>query len=517
MILPQSVSLGIVGLLCFFEGIAAQLSGSVGPTTLRATKAAVKTCNVLDYGAKADGATDFGPALSAAWTACKGGGLVYIPPGTYALATWVNIRGGTGAAIQLDGTIVRTGTAGGNMIAIQDCQDFEFFSGNSKGAMQGYGYQYISQGEYGARFLRFTNVVDFSFHGIALVDSPSYYVVFDTCQNGEIYNIIIRGITIGETDGIDIWSQNVWVHDIEVTNGDECVTVKSPSKNIMIERIHCNISGGMAIGSLGTGTAISQIYYRNIYTNQATGAYLKTNGGTGTVSNVTWENVLVKNTAYTLVLNEAWGSDNGGTGVQLSNLKFMNWKGYNGDNKRPVIRLECDPDVPCTGITVQDVDLWTSNGNYVTWSCGSAYGSGACLKKSGSGSYAIAVTTISSAPSGWQISTMPNDLATAFPSTKSFTIPPIPTTFYPGLQPFSSLLNLNGPGGATTSPKTTTKTTTTASATKTTTATTKTTTASTSCTVALYGQCGGVTYTGCKVCASGSTCQYSNDYYSQCL
>jgi endo-1,4-beta-xylanase len=37
------------------------------------------------------------------------------------------------------------------------------------------------------------------------------------------------------------------------------------------------------------------------------------------------------------------------------------------------------------------------------------------------------------------------------------------------------------------------------------------------CSVARYGQCGGSGYTGCKMCASGSTCKYSNDWYSQCL
>ncbi|QRV88249.1 endo-beta-1,4-xylanase [Ceratobasidium sp. AG-Ba] len=35
--------------------------------------------------------------------------------------------------------------------------------------------------------------------------------------------------------------------------------------------------------------------------------------------------------------------------------------------------------------------------------------------------------------------------------------------------------------------------------------------------VAVYGQCGGIGYTGSTVCDSGSTCVKSNDYYSQCL
>ncbi|KAG8950486.1 hypothetical protein FRC04_007501 [Tulasnella sp. 424] len=35
--------------------------------------------------------------------------------------------------------------------------------------------------------------------------------------------------------------------------------------------------------------------------------------------------------------------------------------------------------------------------------------------------------------------------------------------------------------------------------------------------VAVYGQCGGLTYTGETTCVSGSVCTYQNDYYSQCV
>jgi O-glycosyl hydrolase len=68
-------------------------------------------------------------------------------------------------------------------------------------------------------------------------------------------------------------------------------------------------------------------------------------------------------------------------------------------------------------------------------------------------------------------------------------------------------------GGSTTKSTTTTSSTRTSSVTSTSAATTTTS----SCTVAKYGQCAGKGYSGCTVCASGSTCTYSNDYYSQCL
>ncbi|KAI1282390.1 family 10 glycosyl hydrolase [Xylaria sp. FL0933] len=81
----------------------------------------------------------------------------------------------------------------------------------------------------------------------------------------------------------------------------------------------------------------------------------------------------------------------------------------------------------------------------------------------------------------------------------------------------SSVLAAAATGGSST-------TTTTASSTKTTTTTTlktSTTTSTgsspTSCSVAKYGQCGGTGWTGCTVCASGSTCTVGNPYYSQCL
>lgn len=32
-----------------------------------------------------------------------------------------------------------------------------------------------------------------------------------------------------------------------------------------------------------------------------------------------------------------------------------------------------------------------------------------------------------------------------------------------------------------------------------------------------YSQCGGLSYNGSNMCVAGSTCTYSNDYYSQCL
>ena len=106
---------------------------------------------------------DIGPAIQSAFNNCvltHSGSTLYVPPGNYNMQTWVNLSGGTKWAFQMDGVIYRTskaafrryrkivfhnvfwiGTTGGNMIAVTNANDFEFFSSNSAGAIQGYGYQ----------------------------------------------------------------------------------------------------------------------------------------------------------------------------------------------------------------------------------------------------------------------------------------------------------------------------------------------------------------------------------------
>lgn len=72
----------------------------------------------------------------------------------------------------------------------------------------------------------------------------------------------------------------------------------------------------------------------------------------------------------------------------------------------------------------------------------------------------------------------------------------------------------------TTSSTSSTSAKTTSSSTKVTTTSSTTTTSSppvATCTATKYAQCGGTGFTGCTVCASGSTCQVQNSYYSQCL
>ncbi|EED17175.1 extracellular rhamnogalacturonase, putative [Talaromyces stipitatus ATCC 10500] len=433
----------ILALSCFSVALGQLADTSaypVGPLTSTAQKWATKVCDITKYGAVADGKTDAGPAILAAFKACASGGVVNIPLGTFAMETWVTLNGGNAWAINLEGTIVRTGTAGGNMIYIEHSTDFEIYSSRGTGAIQGYGYQFHEQGQYGPRLLRLHDVTNFAIHDIALVDSPAFHLTLDTCNQGEVYNMIIRGGNRGGLDGIDLWGFDIWVHDVEVTNKDECVTVKNPSNHIQVENIYCNWSGGCGMGSLGADTNISKVLYNNIYTVNSNQMFMfKSNGGSGEVSQVTLQNFIGHQNAYSLYLNSYWSDQTsaGGDGILYNSITFNNWKGTCANGaQRPPLYILCPSTNPCTNINIENFNMWTESGNTEYYKCADAWGSGYCLHGGTQHTkYGTVTSTVTAAPPGYSAPTMPGQLNAGLGITTSIAIPTVPNSFFPGATP----------------------------------------------------------------------------------
>jgi len=213
--------------------------------------------------------------------------------------------------------------------------------------------------------------------------------------------------------------------------------------------------------------------------------------------------------AYALDIDEYWTSAAlaSGNGVVISDLTFSSWKGTIIDPKRAPIQILCADAAPCTGLSLSNINMWTDTNAAEHYVCRSAYGSGYCLKGSGSSSYTT-TTTISSAPTSYSGAKMASDLAAGFATDASIPIPTIPTSFYPGATPVKKLLNGSGAGAGaagagTTLSTSTTKATTSASSTSKAT----TTSASSGTCAAIYAQCGGSGYTG-PTCCTSSTCLY---------
>ncbi|KAG5953923.1 hypothetical protein E4U53_007835 [Claviceps sorghi] len=421
----------------------AKSSAGNGPTTSTASKRAIKVCNILEHGGVANRTVDNGPAIAAAWSACQAGGEVYIPAGEYGLGTWVSLANGKHVALNIDGTVFRTGSGPGNMFLIQNSDDVEVYSATGLGAIQGFGYEFHKDGHYGPRIMRVRHCTNFAVHDLALVDSPAFHLTLDNSTHGEVYNLVIHGGYRGGLDGVDVWGSDIWVHDVEVSNKDECVTVKSPAKNILVESVHCNWSGGCAMGSLSTGTDVSNIVYRNIYTHNSNQLFMfKSRGGSGTVSDVTLDNFRGHSNGYGLDLDTDWlrQTIGSGPGVSYSRITVRNWKGTSrsGETPRANIRLLCPAEVPCTKIFIGDVDIRNEDGSAPQLVCKNAFGSGACL--SGKRPKTPRAADADADAEEFCGPKLPNELAAPFDATQPIPVPAMPAIFFPGIPPLKPVL-----------------------------------------------------------------------------
>ncbi|KAJ8066220.1 hypothetical protein OCU04_005304 [Sclerotinia nivalis] len=320
-----------------------------------------------------------------------------------------------------------------NFIVIINAVDFEFYSSNGLGAIQGQGYLYrISGNTNRPRMLRLISPINATIHDLLLIDSPKFHFIFDFAENIEVYHLTIRGANLGSYDGIDAIGTNYWVHDNEVTNRDECVSIKSPSHNALVENLVCNqVGSGISIGSLNVSAEISNIHARNISVlggNEI--VFIKTYpGGSGYVSNILWENFRSKSSLYGINLNQYWQQtyipDSGA--VSLTNITFRNFSGsiQNGA-KRPALYLLASDYIPATDITVKDVTVWTESGSTSVNHISNVFGVGDDVYGSNNGIVKLAqgedpksetytsTYTITSAPTGWATPTWP---AWAVPTT----------------------------------------------------------------------------------------------------
>lgn len=193
--------------------------------------------------------------------------------------------------------------------------------------------------------------------------------------------------------------------------------------------------------------AISNIEYNHVYSQNCNQMFMiKSNGGSGYLENAVFNNFMGHTNAYTLDLDSAWSSMAvvAGSGVQYTNLTFSHWHGTatNGAT-RPVIRVLCPAAVPCKEIDIDAFYVWTEAGASEKYVCANAYGTGPCLN-AGSSYTTYTTTATVTTVTGYAVTTMPGELTAGLGLTTSIAIPPVPTTFFPGLAPASALCKSGG-------------------------------------------------------------------------
>jgi rhamnogalacturonan hydrolase len=159
---------------------------------------------------------------------------------------------------------------------------------------------------------------------------------------------------------------------------------------------------------------------------------IKSNGGSGTVSNVGLKNFIGYSNEYSLNIEYYWESMKTlpSDSVQLPNIKIDNWTGTatNGMQRGP-LQVKCADGAPCTGVDVSDFNIWTETGDSQVFSCRSAHTdlkraeSLYCLKGRSATRYSITACSVTTAPTNYKVRKMADDMQKDFRFTVSIPAP----------------------------------------------------------------------------------------------
>lgn len=232
--------------------------------------------------------------------------------------------------------------------------------------------------------LRFYGSSDVTVKGITIQNSPQCHLKFDNCQAVEVYNITISspGNSLN-TDGIHLQNtRDVSIHNTNLACGDDCVSIQTGCTNVYIHNVNCGPGHGISIGGLGkdnTKACVSNITVRDVMMhNTMNGVRIKTwQGGSGSVQGIQFSNIQVSEVQVPIIIDQFYCDrstcKNQSSAVALSGISYERIKGTY--TVKPV-HLACSDNLPCTDVTLTNIDLTPIQERYHLYEpfCWQSYG-----------------------------------------------------------------------------------------------------------------------------------------------
>eukprot|EP00750_Incisomonas_marina_P005891 INCI14219.3.p1 GENE.INCI14219.3~~INCI14219.3.p1 ORF type:complete len:378 (-),score=43.90 INCI14219.3:468-1601(-) len=339
---------------------AATASGNT-PVQPAGTDAHATICNVLDFGAVGDNKTEDTAALAAAIRACAGkasvsprtgktvvdGGRVVLLPKNYTFLlrpvelpshTVLHIEGDVSAwpdiASWPNSTVRQCATTPYETplpdVVLAPMKEALFWSANAtnltisgNGVVDGAGWRWWplrkKPGDYWHNcrphllaFGRywpppFSGVSNVLVEGITLKDSPFWTIQGRDVQGIRFDNVEVTttGCGYGEapnTDGFNLQGQDIEVLNCRVRNGDDCVPLFPPTRNVTVRNVSCSCGNGVVpvtwppLSLPDAGGDIQDVIFDDIrFDHTSNAAAIKSLPSyVGTVSNVTFRNFQVR-------------------------------------------------------------------------------------------------------------------------------------------------------------------------------------------------------------------------------
>lgn len=182
-------------------------------------------------------------------------------------------------------------------------------------------------------------------------------------------------------DGWDIYrSSNIAITNSHIINGDDCVSLKPNSTNVLVQNLYCQGSHGISMGSVGQYAGvqdiIADVLVKNItMVNASNGARIKAfggsssststkGGGNGYIRNITFQDFRCNSVALPIVIDQCYETSASTCAsypskVLINDIHYINVTGT-GTKSKEVVTLVCS-DI-CGNITATGTNLVGSSG-----------------------------------------------------------------------------------------------------------------------------------------------------------
>lgn len=293
--------------------------------------------NILQFGAVADGTTLATTAFAAAFSACAnaGGGMVYVPAGTYltgpiVLKSNTHLYLDSGAKILFSQNIADYPLVNSRWEGVDRQvyspqifgEDAVNITVSGRGVIDGQGEVWWKRFrekslEYPRpRLISFNRSQNIVLEGLTLINSPAWTINPIECQNLTVDKVTIKNPADSpNTDGINPEScQNVHIANCHIDVGDDCIAIKSGteecSKRIACENItitNCTMvhgHGGVVIGSEMSGGVRNVVISNCVFEGTDRGIRFKSRRSRGgLIEDIRVSNVIMKRVIAPFVMN----------------------------------------------------------------------------------------------------------------------------------------------------------------------------------------------------------------------
>ncbi|KAJ1395448.1 Pectin lyase fold/virulence factor [Sesbania bispinosa] len=352
--------------------------------TFGSTIAIEVTLNVVNFGAKPDGETDSTNAFLTAWgRACSSTTptTIYVPQGRFLVGNVV-FKGqckNNGITMHIDGALVAPsnydviGNAG-NWLFFYDVDGVSVIGGvlDGQGTSLWACKRSAKSCPTGATNIGFTNSNNIVINGVTSLNSQMFHIVIDRCHNVKVQGVKISAAgNSPNTDGIHVQlSSSVTILNSNIATGDDCISIGPGTTNLWIENIACGPGHGISVGSLGKELqepGVQNVTVKTVqFTGTENGVRIKSWGrpSNGFARDILFQHATMVNVQNPIVIDQNYCPDEKNCPGQVSGVKISNvmYEDIHGTSATEVaVKLNCSPENPCTGISLEDVVLTYEN------------------------------------------------------------------------------------------------------------------------------------------------------------